>query len=93
LSLLLLYTSITGDVPPPGDLTRELAAETPRRQRAVMLRALHTTWHDIGLDLGLTRQAAQRLVDRTMRAIYKRLLQLPRYDRIGHPPPMRRSAS
>lgn len=87
MNLDRLYTDLTGDVAPHGDVARELARLPARRQRPVWLRTHGWTWQQIGAHMRLSRAAARALASRALRVVWKRLLHLPRYHNLGHPPP------
>ena len=84
-----LYMDVTGDRPPRGHVAGELARLPARRRRPVELRTAGLTWSQVAERIHTTRQAAQRQAARVLWAINKRLLNLPRYCNLGHPPPAR----
>jgi hypothetical protein len=82
-----LYYNNTGDPAPARDIAAALAELPHRQRRAIELRTAGNTWEQIGRKLHVTRGAACSVVRRSFNAILKRLLALPRYHQIGHPPP------
>lgn len=83
----LMYYVSTGDPAPAGDIAAALAELPNRARRAIELRATDHTWRQVGQKLHVTAGAAQSLVRRAFNRANKRMLDLPRYHQIGHPPP------
>lgn len=82
-----LYYDNTGDPAPKRDIAAAMAELPHRQRRAIELRTAGYTWEQVGRKLHVTRAAACAIVRRSFNAILKRLLALPRYHQIGHPPP------
>ena len=86
-SIMRLYYASTGDPAPAAELLAALAELPHRARRAIELRAAGLHWRQVGQKMHLTTGGAAALVRRGFNRANKRMLNLPRYHQIGHPPP------
>lgn len=90
MTVKALYQAITGDTAThQRTIAAELGRESSRRRRAVALRVAGASLRAIGDKLRppCSYGAADDLIERTMRAMHKRIAGLPRYTygRSGRP--------
>lgn len=87
MTLTELYTNITREAAPAADLEYSLTVEDPRRRQAIRLLLKGKSYREIGDRMDISHGSAQSLVKLALLAMRKRLLDLPRYHRTGHPGP------